>query len=92
MYWSPEFQCERVAMAMTLKQYETLRKFFHVNDNDSRNNPENSNDKLFKVKPLLDLVRNNCKKIELGKSHSTDEQDLLAKTKRSGWVTQYNPK
>ena len=64
MYWSPEFRYKRVAMAMTLKQYDTLRKFLHVNANDSRNNPENSNNKLFEVGPLLDLARNNCIKIE----------------------------
>ena len=59
MHWSPEFQYESVVMAMTLKQYETLRKFLHINVNDSQNNPKNPNDKLFKVRPLLDLVRNN---------------------------------
>ena len=64
MYWSPEFRYKRVAMAMTLKQYDTLRKFLHANANDSRNNPENSNNKLFEVGPLLDLARNNCIKIE----------------------------
>ena len=53
-------------MAMTLKPYETLRKFLLVSDNDSRNNTENLNDKLFKMRPLLDLVRNNC--IKMNKS------------------------
>ena len=67
MYWSLEFRYERVAMAMRLKRYDTLRKFLHVNDNDSRNNPENSNNKLFKVRPWLDLVRNNCIKLSQGK-------------------------
>ena len=67
MYWSPEFRYERVAMAMRLKRCDTLRKFLHVNDNDSLNNPENSNNKLFKVRPLLDLVRNNCIKLSQGK-------------------------
>ena len=77
---------------MTLKGYETLRKFLHVNDNDSRNNPKNSNDKLFSVRPLLDLVRNNCIKIDPEKSHSIDEQIISAKTKRSGGMKQHNPK
>ena len=67
MYWSPEFRYERVAMAMRLKRCDTLRKFLHVNDNDSLNNPENSNNKLFKVRPLLDLVRNSCIKLSQGK-------------------------
>ena len=69
MYWSSEFRYERVAMAMALKRYETLRMFLRVNDNVSRNNTENSNNKLFKVRLLLDLIRNNCIKIETEKSH-----------------------
>ena len=68
------------------------RKFLHVNDNVSRNNLENSNDKLFKVRALLDLVTNNSKKIGPEKTHSIDEQIIPAKTKRSGGVKQYNPK
>ena len=79
-------------MAMTLKRYETLRKFLNVNDNDSRNNPENSNDKLFKARPLLDLIRNNCIKIEPEKSHSVDEQIIPVKTNHSGKVKRYNLK
>ena len=71
---------------------ETLRNFLHVNDNDSWNNPDDSNNKLFKVRPLLDLVRNNWIKIEPEKSHSIDEQIIPAKTKRSGGVKQYTPK
>ena len=47
MHWSSEFRYEPVVLAMTLKQCETLRKFLHVNVNDSQNNPKNSNDKLF---------------------------------------------
>ena len=48
--------------------------------------------KLFKVSPLLDLIRNNCIKIEPGKSHAIDEQILPTKTKRGGGVKQCNPK
>ena len=70
-------------MAMTLKRYETLRTFLHLNDNDSPNNPKNSNDKLFKVTPLLDLVRDNCVKVEPDKSLSIDEQIIPAKIKCS---------
>ena len=79
-------------MAVTLKPYETLRKFLLVNDNDSRNNTKNLNDKLFKMRPLLDLVRNNCIKIEPERIHSIDEQIIPAKTKCSGGAKLYNMK
>ena len=73
-------------MAVTMKRCETLRKFLHISDNDSRNDTENSNNKLFKVRTLLALVKNTCIKIEAEKSHSINEQIIPAKTKRSGGV------
>ena len=92
MHWSKEFKYDLIASSMTLKRYETLRRFLHASDNNDKNNPENAGDKLFKVRPLLDLVRNNCIKIEPEQHHSIDEQIIPAKTKRSGGVKQYNPK
>ena len=64
----------------------------HVIDNTTKDNPENANDKLFKVKPPLEVIRNNCIKIEPKHCPFIDEQIILAKTKRSGGVNQYNPK
>ena len=58
MYWFSEFHYERIATAMTLK------KFLHLTDNTTKENSENANDKLFKVRPLLELIRNNCIKIK----------------------------
>ena len=92
MYWSPQLRCDRIASRMKLNRYETLRKFLHANDNNKKNDPENINDKLFKVRPLLDMVRDNCLKIEPEQCHSIDEQIIPVKTKRSGGVIQYNPK
>ena len=80
MYWSKEFKYDPIASTMTLKRYKTLQRFLHASD------------KFFKVRPLLDLVRNNCIKIEPEQHHSIDEQIIPAKTKRSGAVNQYNPK
>ena len=90
-YWSPQLRCDRIASRMKLNRYETLRKFLHANDNNKKNDPENINDKLFKVRPLLDMVRDNCLKIEPEQCYSIDEQIIPAKTKRSGGVKQYNP-
>ena len=70
MYWSKEFKYDPIASTMTLKRYETLRRFLHVSDNNDKNNPENAVDKLFTVRPLLDLLRNNCIKIEPEQHHS----------------------
>ena len=75
---------------MKLNRYETIHKFLHANGNNKKNDPENINDKLFKFRPLLDMVRDNCLKIEPEQCHSIDEQIIPAKTKRSGGVKQYN--
>ena len=92
MYWSPEFRYDKIRSAMTLKRYKLIRRFIHANDNTKKTNPENVNDKLFKVRPLLDLVRNNCIKVEPEQCHSIDEQIIPAKTKRIGGVKQYDLK
>ena len=64
MYWSPEFRYDKIRSSMTLKRCKLIRRFIHVNDDTKKTNPENVNDKLFKVRPLLDLVRNDCIKVE----------------------------
>ena len=41
---------------------------------------------------LLDLVGNNCIKVDPQQFHSMHEQVMPAKTKRNGGVKQHNPK
>ena len=64
---------------------------FYSVDNGEKEKEENKDDRLFKVK-LLDAVQANCLKIEHECIHSIDEQIILAKTKQSRGVHQYNPK
>ena len=52
MHWFPEFRYERTATAIILD------KFLHVIDNTTKDNPENANEKLSKVRPLLQLHQN----------------------------------
>ena len=77
---------------MSLKSYELLRNFLHAVGNTTKDNSKNKNDKLFNIKPLLQLVRQNCLKIEPEELHCIDEQTIQAKTKRSSGLRQYNPK
>ena len=92
MYWSLETRVEQVTSLFSLKYYKKFREFLHVVDNAEKEKEENKDDRLFKVKPLLDALRANCLKIEPERIHSIDEQIIPAKTKRSGGVRQYNPK
>ena len=92
MYWSPEFCYDKIRSDMTLTRYKLIRIFIHANDDTDKTNPKSVNDKLFKVCPLLDLVRNNFIKVEQEQCHSIDEQVIPHNTKRSSEVKQYNPK
>ena len=73
---------------MTLKRYQTLRRNLHTNDNTENYNEQNLNDKLFKVLPLLELVKKNRIKIDPKQCHSLDYQIIPAKTKSSDGVKQ----
>ena len=80
MYWSPEFCYDKIRFAMTLKRYKLIRWFIRAKDNTKKTKPENVNDKLFKLRPLLDLVSNSCIKEEPEQFHSIDEQIIPLKT------------
>ena len=81
MYWSKEFRVDCVADTMSIKRYESMRRYLHANYNTKKG--DNST-KLFKVEPVVNAVRNNCLKIEQECHQSIDEQMIPAKTKRSG--------
>ena len=68
--------------------YEILSRYLHFVDNDS---VHDVSDKLFKIRPILTAVRNECLKVELEEYHSIDEQIIPSKTKYTK-MRQYNPK
>ena len=73
---------------MSLERYEPIRRYFHANDNTTK---DKNSTKLFKVEPVANAVRNNRRKIEQESHQSIDEQMILAKTKKSR-IWQYMPK
>lgn len=91
MYWAKETRYPPIADVMSVNRYKLLRENLHVSDNLQRDDPENAGNKLYKIQPVLDHVRNNCTEIEPEIEHSIDEQIIPAKTTYSG-IRQYNPK
>ncbi|CAB3977807.1 Hypothetical predicted protein [Paramuricea clavata] len=91
LYWEKELRYEPIASVMPSKRYKKLRQFLHVNDNSKKDDPDNKDNRLYKVLPVIEGVRQNCLKVEPEISHSIDEQIIPAKTKYSG-IRQYNPK
>ena len=55
----------------------------YVVDNTAKYKPGNKNDKLFKIGPVIEAVRENSIAIEAEPVHSICEQIIPAKTKRS---------
>ena len=73
MYWAQETRYPPVADVMSRNRYQQLREFLHVSDNLQRDNPENTGNKLYKIQPILEHVRNNCIEIGPEQEHSIDE-------------------
>ena len=91
MYWSKETRYPPVADVMSINRYKLLSEYLHASNNLEKDKPENVGNKLFKIQPVLDHVRQNCLLVKPEVVHSIDEQIILAKTKYSG-IRQYNPK
>ena len=87
-YWSRSLRFPIIADAMPRNRYELLRRYIHFVDNDAEHDV---NDKLFKIKPVLDAVRRECVKVEPEEFHSIDEQIIPSKTKFTK-IRQYNSK
>ena len=91
MHWATETKYAPVADIMPISRFKKLRQYLHANNNALKDVGINKTNKVFKVQPILDAVRNNCIKTEPEEYHSIDKQIIPAKTKCSR-IRQYNPK
>ena len=91
MYWAVDTKYSPIADNMPINRYKKMRQYIHCNDNSKSNSKENQENKHYKIKPVLSMVRENCTKIEPEVNQSINEQIIPAKTSHSG-VRQYNPK
>lgn len=88
MYWSPATRCNKVADIMQLKRFEEIKRNFHCVDNESR--PATCNDKLFKIRPVYDKLKNKFNDITPTEMISIDEQVVPFKGRSP--LRTYNPK
>ena len=70
MYWASETRNPPVADVMSIARYKALRENLHVSENAKCNDLEKKHNKLYKMQPLSDHVRENCILLEPGKKHS----------------------
>ena len=93
MYWNSKWGYSPIEDIMPENRFSKLRHFFHVNDSlDHEKSP--GTDKLFKARPLLDALSQNCLKVEEEEGseerQTIDEQMIPYKGKRSS-LRQYCP-
>lgn len=88
MYWAQETRYPLIADVMSRNRFEALKTAFHINDNSnckSRSDP--AYDKLFKVRPLIDQLRENFLTIEPEEHNSIDE--IMIPFKKRSSLKQY---
>ncbi|KAG5860622.1 PiggyBac transposable element-derived protein 3, partial [Gonioctena quinquepunctata] len=76
MYWNKKFKFPSVANVLPRSRFFLLRNNFHVVHNLSIDEEIKKNNKLWRVQPMVDLIRNRCKAIarKVKSSFSIDEQ------------------
>lgn len=83
-YWCQAFRYERISNIMSLKKFQQIRRFIHFN-----NNLLDDGDRYYKVRPLVQMLRENCLKIEHETKFSIDEMIVPYKGTRAGNRKQY---
>lgn len=57
-YWSKEVGQSQVYEIMTCNKFESIKRFLHFNNNETFVPlGQDGHDKLFKIRPLLDMIR-----------------------------------
>ncbi|RVE41092.1 hypothetical protein evm_014257 [Chilo suppressalis] len=86
-YWSNSLRYPQIANIMSLKKDEKIRRYLHFVDNTYAND-----DRYFKVRPILEKIRNNCLQLVEEGRYSIEEMMVPYKGTRAGSRRQYLPK
>ena len=78
-YWAVDTKYSPIADIVSINCYKKMRQYIHCNDNLKRNSQENHENKLYKIEPVLNMVRENCTKTEPEVNQSIDEQIIPAR-------------
>ena len=67
---------------MSVKRFETIKQFFPVSDNNEMpKKGEPDVDLLYKVRPIVNSLLQNCRKIQKEECQSIDEQIIPTKSR-----------
>lgn len=86
LHWSEDSQCEAITNVMTRMRWEEIKNHLHLVDNTTIN----QNDKIAKVRILVNHLRTEFQKIPMTEHLSIDEQ--MVPFKGSSSLKQYIPK
>ncbi|CAH2002401.1 unnamed protein product [Acanthoscelides obtectus] len=87
-YWAIETRYSIIADVMPVKRFKKLRRRIHFQEN----NTDPQGDRLFKIRPLIEKLRQKCIAIEEEGLFSIDEMMIACKGKKTGSLRQYMPK
>ena len=90
LYWNSTLGQEIIYGTMSCNRWETIKRFLHFNNNnDMKLAGEAGFDKLFKIRPVLDKIRNQLLLVPKEEHLVVDEQ--IIPTKCHHHLKQYNP-
>ena len=91
MYWEAETRYSPIANLISRDRFKKLKAFLHFNDNSQAPGKNSSSyDKLYKIRPLLQMLKKNCLAVPPEELNSVDEQIIPFKGKSS--LRRYLPK
>ncbi|XP_012157862.1 piggyBac transposable element-derived protein 3-like [Ceratitis capitata] len=80
MAWSQNLKLTAITDSLSRNRFEKIKQCLHFNDNSKQPKKEDSNyDKLYKIRPLLDIVRENFNNLPQEEHQSVDEQIIAFK-------------
>ena len=91
MYWEVETRYTPIACLISRDRFKKLKSFLHFNDNSqapAKN--DKAYDKLYKIRPLLQMLRKNCLAVPSEEDNAVDEQIIPFKGESS--LRRYLPK
>ncbi|XP_041564359.1 piggyBac transposable element-derived protein 1-like [Drosophila elegans] len=90
MAWSKEYKLSAISDAMPRGKFDKIKQCLHFNDNTKQLKKGDLNyDKLYKIRPLLDILKKSFGKLPQEEHQSVDEQIIAYKGQSS--YKQYNP-
>ena len=86
-YWEKNMRYEKIADVMPVKRFEQIQRLLHLNNNMQM--PKECSDKLFKIRPLIDALKERFQMIAPTENLYIDEQRVPFKGRSK--LKQYNP-